>query len=86
MRFLKVLVTALTVVMILGLVAIFTLLVTRLGSAPKAPLPDQITLPDGTTPIAVTHGPGWYAVATNTEILIYTLDGTLRQRVKVTKD
>ncbi|WP_242601325.1 DUF6476 family protein [Pseudaestuariivita atlantica] len=85
-RYLKVLVTALTAVMILGLVAIVTLLVVRLGSAPAPALPDQITLPEGLTPLAVTYGPDWYAIATATQILIYTPDGTLRQTIDIQTD
>lgn len=88
LRFLKILVTTLTSVMIIGLVVIIGLLVTRLQplTAPAAvTLPDQITLPDGTHPIAFTVGPGWHAVITaEDEILILDpADGTLRQRIAI---
>ncbi|MGR3502942.1 DUF6476 family protein [Pseudaestuariivita sp.] len=83
LRFLKVLVGTLTAVMILGLIAIVALLVIRLGPAPAPTLPDAITLPDGTTPLAVTYGAGWYAVATDEALLIYGTDGTLRQTVEI---
>lgn len=90
LRFLKRLVTALTIVMIAGLVIIIALLVTRLTmvpqTAPTPALPDRIALPPGTAePLAFTQGPGWYAVVTrNNEILIFdAAEGALRQRIVV---
>ncbi len=82
LRFLRRLVTTLTVVMIAGMVVIITLLVLRLtGDTP--PLPDRITLPDGTTPQAVTIGPDWIAVIGNDDrILIFDrATGKLRQSI-----
>ena len=58
LRFLRILVTTLTVTMILGLLAIVSLLVIRFTGAPEAPaLPDQITLPGDSKAIAFTRGP-----------------------------
>ena len=84
LRFLRRLVTVLTAVMICGLLVIIGLFVTRLSATPPAlPLPDEITLPEGTTARAFTLGPDWYAiVTTDDEILIYNrATGELRQTV-----
>ncbi|NNK15928.1 MAG: hypothetical protein HKP51_03370 [Sulfitobacter sp.] len=84
LRFLRRLVTVLTVVMICGVLVVIGLLVTRLNrDAP--PLPDLITLPQGATAVAFTQGPDWYAVVTSQDtILIYDrLTGALRQTVTV---
>lgn len=77
--------TTLTVVMIAGLVTVITLLVIRLSSdqpAPSLALPDNVTLPEGARAGAVTFGPGWIAVVSGNEILIYdSPEGSLRQTV-----
>ncbi len=72
--------------MIVGLLAIVSLLVIRFGgSADTVPLPDSIALPAGAQASAVTHGPDWLAVVTaDGRILIYSTDGqTLLQEVAV---
>mgnify|MGYP002620677306 CR=1 FL=1 len=85
LRFLKLLVTSLAGVMIVGLVTIVALLVIRFGAAP-APLalPDNITLPDGARMQAVTLAPDWVAVVTDEgEILLYDRrSGRLRNRLR----
>ncbi|MFC6637647.1 hypothetical protein GV827_20165 [Sulfitobacter sp. JBTF-M27] len=84
LRFLRRLVTVLTVVMICGVLVVIGLLVTRLNrDAPS--LPDMITLPQGATAVAFTQGPDWYAVVTSQDtILIFDrLTGALRQTVTV---
>lgn len=68
--------------MILGVLAVIVLLVIRLNQTPMA-LPDAVALPDGTTPTAFTRGSDWMAVTTDDRILIYGLDGTLRQTVRI---
>ncbi|MGB0968714.1 MAG: DUF6476 family protein [Halocynthiibacter sp.] len=89
LKFLKILVTILTGVMILGVVVIIFLLVTRLTQSPASiALPDQITLPDGATAAAFTRGSGWFAVVTTSEdgetIVIYDLaSGTIRQEIAI---
>jgi hypothetical protein len=89
LRFLRRLVTVLTVVMICGfLVLIFTLVIRLRAPAPvPAPtvltLPAEIALPDGTIPLAYTRGPDWYAITTPEALLIYNTDGTLRQSVPI---
>ncbi|WP_366194553.1 DUF6476 family protein [Meridianimarinicoccus marinus] len=92
LRFLRILVSVLTAVMILGIVTIIGLMIWKFSgeTAPSLPdvvtLPDTVTLPDGTVPMAVTVGAAWYAVVTaQDEILIFDkATGTLRQQVKIT--
>jgi hypothetical protein len=74
LRFLKRLVTTLTVVMIAGLVTIVALLVIRLGAAPLPlpALPEHVALPEGARPAAVTFARDWLVVVTEAgEILLY---------------
>ena len=82
------LVTGLTAVMIAGFLLLITLLVIRLWTAP-APLalPDEIVLPDGAEPLAVTTGPDWFAIVTRDErILIFDrADGALLQEVEIAR-
>ncbi len=86
LRFLRILVTTLTATMILGLLTIVALLVIRFtGETATLSVPDEITLPDGTTATAFTRGGGWYAIVTSdNQILIYDANtNALRQTVKV---
>ena len=76
LRFLKLLVTTLTAVMILGLLAIVWLLVTRLGAPPLPPRPDSVQLPDGAPPAAITFARDWLVVVTDQgTILLYPASG-----------
>ena len=84
LRFLRRMVTVLTVIMIGGVVTVVLLLVIRLNEAPAPlPLPQQITLPDGATATAFTVGSDWFGVVTeDDEILIYDqATGALRQTI-----
>ena len=88
LRWLKWLVTALTLTLILGVITIVGLLVTRLplpGAAMAPPtLPAHLALPEGTTPYAFTQGTGWVAVVTTeNRILIFDTAGTLTQEVQI---
>ncbi len=85
LRYLKWLVTALTVTMILGFLTIVALFVMRFAEMNRVELPDEIVLPDGATAKAFTRGEGWFAVVTeDDEILIYSrITGNLRQRIKI---
>lgn len=89
LRFIKRLVVVLTSVMIVGLIVLIGLLVTRLGMAP-APLslPDQITLPEGAQPEAVTLASRWVVVMTREhEILLFDrASGALRHRIEISGD
>lgn len=80
--------TVLTATMILGVLAIVTLLVIRLQApAPAAlPLPDTIALPEGAIALAITQARDWYAVVTEDgRILIFDrATGALRQEVAIT--
>ena len=85
LRFLQRLVTVLTVTMILGVIAMVGLLVTRLPQVSATPvLPAGLTLPAGARVAAVTMGTGWIAVVTTDDhILIFDMDGKLRQDLKI---
>lgn len=86
LRFLRVLVTILTAVMIVGLLTIVVLLVIRLRPAPETALdlPDSITLPDGASAEAFTRGKDWFAVVTDDDmILIFRPDGSLIKSVTI---
>lgn len=76
LRFLKLLVTTLMGVMILGLLAIVWLLVTRLGAAPLPVLPESVVLPQGARPAAVTFARDWLVVVTDQGVvLVYPAAG-----------
>lgn len=85
LRFLRRLVTVLTATMILGLLTIVGLFVARFTHGPALPVPGEIALPAGLSARAVTFGPGWTAVVTDSdEILIFSAPGgQLRQRVAI---
>jgi hypothetical protein len=87
LRFLRVLVTTLMVVMIGGLLVIVSLFVIRFSSTGPI-LPDQIRLPDGATAKAFTEGADWYAIVTDqNQILIFNrTSGTLRQTVDISSE
>jgi hypothetical protein len=92
LRFLRILVTILTASMIAGLVTIIVLIVIRVPNvvrtvADPVPLPDAITLPDGSEARAFTMGSDWYAVVTaDGEILIFDREsGALRQTIRIEK-
>lgn len=84
LRFLRRLVTVLTVTMIAGVILITSLIVIRYNQS-ASPLPDTITLPDGKTATAFTQARNWYAVVTeDDEILIYSRDsGRLLQTIQI---
>lgn len=88
LRYLKTLVTVLTLTMILGVVTIIGLLVTRFSASSDITFPETIALPDGTKAAAFTQGRDWYAVVTEDgEILIYSrLTGALSQRIVISAD
>lgn len=85
LRYLKWLVTALTITMIGGFLTIVGLFVMRFTELNSVELPDRIILPDGATATAFTRGEEWFAVVTDDdEILIYSrITGNLHQRVRI---
>ncbi|MCP3972082.1 MAG: hypothetical protein GY717_17515 [Rhodobacteraceae bacterium] len=85
LKFLRVLVTVLTAVMIVGFIVLIVFLVTRLPGAVSLDLPDQITLPGGASAVAFTRAEDWFAVVTDADqILIYDLEsGSLRQTIDI---
>ena len=86
LRFLKTLVTVLTATMIIGLVTIIVLFVIRLGpgTATQVPLPDTISLPEGTQALSVAWGSDHYVVVTaDQKVLIYNANGILMKTVGI---
>lgn len=82
LRFLKGLVTVLTLTMIGGLIAVFAVIVIRFPSASLPVLPETITLPEGVVAEAVTFGADWIAVVAGAQILVFDrATGALRQTV-----
>ena len=88
LKYLKALVTVLTVTMVLGFLAIVALFVMRFGEMARVELPDEIVLPEGVRAKAFTRGDDWFAVVTDAdEILIYSrTTGNLRQRVAISSE
>ena len=84
-KYLRWLVTLLTATMVLGFIVIVVLFVIRFSDAFGPELPDEIVLPDGSTPLAFTQGGDWYAVVTDDDqILIFDRDTQeLRQTIQV---
>ena len=87
-RFLKILVTTLTVTTIVGLIVLISVIVMRVQEmdAQSAPIAfDQLTLPDGATAVGYTKGRDWHAIVTDDDrILIFdTATGALRQEITV---
>jgi hypothetical protein len=84
LRFLRRLVTVLTVTMIGGVIMITALIVIRYNQS-AVPLPEIIGLPDGSTATAFTQARNWYAVVTEDDtILIFSRDsGRLIQTLKI---
>ena len=85
LRYLKWLVTALTLTMIGGFLTIVALFVMRFSDMGVVALPDEIVLPDGAKAAAFTQGADWFAVVTEAdEILIFSrATGTLRQTIRM---
>ena len=72
LRYLKWLVTILTVTMIGGFLTIVALFVMRFSEIGSIELPDQIDLPEGVTATAFTRGEGWFAVVTEDNEILTT--------------
>ena len=88
LKYLKWLVTILTVTMIGGVLTVVGLLVMQFGAMNDIPLPDEIELPDGAKAAAFTQGDNWFAVVTEAdEILIFSrATGALMQTVTIAAD
>lgn len=85
-RYLKWLVTTLTVVMIVGLVVLIALVAARFNqSAPTAVFPDAIALPDGAQAESMTRGPDYLlVVTTDGRALVFDPTGQfLRQELTI---
>ena len=76
----------LTLTMIVAVITIVGVLVTRapqvFAQAGAPVLPENLSLPAGAKPLAVTAGPTWFlVVTTDNRILFFDRTGTLRQEV-----
>ena len=71
--------------MIGGIIALVTLIFIRFqDEANPVALPNSITLPDGTRPVAFTHTRKWYAIITDDDqIMVFDTGGDLVQTIKV---
>ena len=86
-KYLRLLVTVLTVTMVVGFIVIVVLFVTKFSDAFGPEMPDQINLPSGTQAQAYTRAADWYAIVTmDNRILIYSLKGELIQEITVGPD
>lgn len=85
-RYLRRLVTVLTVTMVGGLIVLIALIVIRMQTPPLV-LPEQLALPDGARALAFTQGRDWIAVVTEDDrILVYDrATGALRQTVEIAR-
>jgi hypothetical protein len=88
LRFLRLLVTVLTAVMIVGMVVLVALFLTRFPTSDSSTLPalpDRIALPEGAQAQAVTTGPGWLGVVTTDGRILFfdAASGALRDEVQV---
>lgn len=87
LRWLKWLVTGLTLTLILGVIAIVALLVTRLPApttTEAAAFPDSLALPEGASPEAITRGKGWIGVVTTDgRMLIFDQTGALTKEIQI---
>ena len=88
LRNLRLLVTVLTASMIIGIAAIFMLIIYKImqPAVPDLALPENIEIPAEETAQAITQGRSWIAIVTIDDdgaerIRILNLDGTPRQVV-----
>ncbi len=87
LRFLRLLVTGLTGIMIVGLLVVVALIVIRLSETGPT-MPSEIMLPEGVNATALTIGEGWWAVVTDdNRILIYDqMTSALRQSIEINQN
>lgn len=85
-RALQWLVIALTASMVVGVIAVVAVVVTRFPKPMTPPMPSELALPAGQTPLAVTQGRDWVAVVSDAgRIFIFDrASGALRQEVVIT--
>ncbi len=86
LRFLRILVTVLTAVMIAGLLAVVATFVTRLR-APVLVSPDALDMPAGTDIHAITQTPiRWLVTTTEDNLLIFGPDGALLRTIDLSAE
>jgi Flp pilus assembly protein protease CpaA len=82
LKFLKWLVIVLMITMIVGVITIVGLLVTRMPDGGAPALPENVTLPDGAQPQAVTIGRDFILIVTeDNRVLVFGRDGIFRQEM-----
>jgi len=87
-RYLKWLVTALSVTMIAGFIVLVTVVVMRFNQGKGGlAFPDSIALPDGVTAQSLTRGPDYLlVVGTQGRVFVFSPDGQdLRQEIEITR-
>lgn len=86
-RVLQWLVIGLTASMMVGVIAVVTVVVTRFPRPATPPLPETLVLPAGAEALSVSQGRDWVGIITSDDrILIYDrATGALRQTVQVTR-
>jgi len=86
-RFLRILVTTLTVTMIAGIIIVITLLVIKLQPS-KIKIPQEITLPKGTKAISYSQGSDWIAIISSDDrIFIFdSVTGKIRKQIKINSE
>ncbi len=85
LRFLRRLITVLTLTMIFGLLTIIGLIVMRFTGEVEPPLPTEIVLPDGAKVQSFTIGSDWAAVVTqDNRIIVFNRDDySIRQTIQI---
>lgn len=85
LRFLRRLITVLTLTMIFGLLTIIGLIVMRFTGEVEPPLPSEIVLPDGSKAQSFTLGSDWAAVVTQDDLIIIfdREDYSIRQTIQI---
>jgi hypothetical protein len=85
LRFLRRLITVLTLTMIFGLLTIIGLIVMRFTGEVEPPVPSEIVLPDGAKAQSFTLGSDWAAVVTQDDLIIIfdREDYSIRQTIQI---
>ncbi len=86
-RVLQWLVIGLTASMMLGVIAVVTVVVTRFPKPPTPPTAEALALPSGAEPLSIAQGSDWVGIVTTDDrILVYDrATGALRQTVTLTR-
>lgn len=84
LKLLRRLVTLLLITMIAGFVILITLFALRFTAPTTTPAFKDVELPNGAKAVGYSEGDNWFAITTDQEeILIFNLDNSLRQTIKI---